>query len=313
MSQTATAAKVIPLTGNTAERIAATGVLLDHPVYHRLDRHDVVFGLKSGQVGTAPLARYRLPAGLRGAILVAPAATNKDGLAMLPVLAALADRMLPWCPVHVLPHVLRAVTDGDDFARAQGSYEVEGRLYKGCGGLACWNENLILLVSTTPTAMAETMCHEIMHMLWRGHLSDAAIEVLSAAVQNGIDWPGAYFGENVEERVCRLFAAWCVARLEGFPAPAWVAAGMSVESIFTAIWIGDLARAQLLADAVPGGDAIRRRLGLVLPPPPVAAPLQGLAPIDIIVDATFAGLEWLAAAAGRAAVRGYKRASAALA
>ncbi len=309
MTQTAT---VIPLTGNTAERIAATGVLLETPPYHRLARHDVVYGLKSGRVGTAPLARYRLPAGLRGTVLVSPAATNEDGLAMLPALAILADRMLPWCPVHVVPNVLRATSQGDDFARASGSYEVEGKLYKGAGGLACWNENLILLVSATPTAMAEAMCHEIMHMMWRGHLSEAAIEVLSAAVQTGIDWPGNYFGQDIEERVCRLFAAWCVARLEGFPAPAWVAASMSVESIFGAIWTGDLARSQLMADAVPGGDAIRKRMGLVLRPSPAPARLQGRSPIDVIVDATFAGLGWLAAAAGRAATRGWRRASAAL-
>jgi hypothetical protein len=299
MSQTATT-NIIPLTGNVSERIAATGVLLETPTYHRLDRHDVVYGLKSGRVGTAPLARYRLPAGLRGTVLVAPAATNDDGLAILPALAALADRMLPWCPVNVLPNVLGAVVDGDDFARAQGSYEVEGRLYKGCGGLACSGENLILLVSASSTALADALCHEIMHMLWRGHLSEAAIAVLSTAVHTGIDWPGAYFSENIEEKVCRLSSAWCVERLEGSPAPAWAAAGMSVESIFGAIWTGDLARAQLLADAVPGGDAVRRRLGLVLPPPSAPAPLQGRAPIDVMVDAGFSAIAWLAAAAGRA-------------
>ena len=71
MTQTA---EVISLPGTDAARIAATGVLLDVPGYIGTGRHDVVYGLVGGRVGTAPMARYRLPAAVREHALIAPAA-----------------------------------------------------------------------------------------------------------------------------------------------------------------------------------------------------------------------------------------------
>ena len=88
---------VVPMTGPTAveARIAKTGVLLDRPVYSRPPHHDVVYGFIGGRVGSAPLARYRLPKSLRDSTLVVPESADTDGLAILPQLSVHADRIAP--------------------------------------------------------------------------------------------------------------------------------------------------------------------------------------------------------------------------
>ena len=68
-------------------------------------------------MGTAPLARYRLPSVLRTTVAVMPGPTNEDGIAILPELAHIAFRIAPWLRVDIAPDILTAREPGDDFAR----------------------------------------------------------------------------------------------------------------------------------------------------------------------------------------------------
>ena len=255
-----------------AQRIREAGVLLEHPKWIAgSKRHDVVYGLVQGRVGTAPLARYRLPSCMRGDTLIAPGPANGDGLAMLPRLAEIADRIAPWMPIHIVPRILTKRLDGDDFLRCDGSYEVEGDLYSTPGGLACRTRELVLLMFASPVWMAYSMMHEIFHHLER-RLSDEAREVLASAVAEGEAWPGGYYTSRTE-RVARLFEAWAWSRIEGMPANA-DADLMTVEGLFEFIWSGGLADHQIVRDLVPDAAVHAARRGLeILPPPAPELPL----------------------------------------
>ncbi len=257
---------VVPITGPSAVavRIQETGVLLERATYVRPLHHDVVYALIGGRVGSAPLARYRLPKSLRGSTLVAPEYGDTDGLAMLPQLAVHADRIAPWLAVHIVPKLLTRRRDGDDFGRASGYFDVEGGRYSSAGGLACYDERLVLIASATPTKMSSILFHEIFHHCWHFHLSDAARYVLKAAVAQGADWPGDYYG-SVAERTARLFESWAWARMEGMPNAAPVP--MTVEGIFDLIWSGQLADDQIQHGLVDGHEALRIRRGLPALPP----------------------------------------------
>ena len=300
-------AEVISLPGTQAERIAATGVLHDVPGYTGTGRHDVVNGLVGGKVGKAPLARYRLPEALREHVLIAPAATDDDGLAMLPMLAKLADRVCPWVAVHIVPRILRAQAADSDFGRALGYYEVEGRRYSTAGGSACYSHNLVLLQSGGPVWMSHFLCHELMHIMWRNHLSQDARDVLEKAVSGGMEWPGGYYG-SVEERVARLFEAWCWAWLEGQPDRAVDFSELSVDSVFAEIWTGRLADQQIRDGLVPDAERLRARRGLTAPVTTAPAARHWL---DAAVDAGFTVPERAAAAVWRMAVGGCRTAVAA--
>ncbi|MGI4850676.1 MAG: hypothetical protein ACRYGR_01880, partial [Janthinobacterium lividum] len=237
-------------------------------------------------VGTAPLARYRLPARVREDTLIAPSSTNADGLLMLPMLAEIADRVAPWVAVHIVPRILRKRTQGNDFARAEGSYEIEGELYAESGGLACYGERLVLLQSGGPTWLFHSLCHELFHHLWNRHLSDAACDVLTAAVARGADWPGVYYA-SVPERVARLFEAWAWARIEGMPANP-NADFWTVEGLFEWVWEGGLADHQIVRGLVRGHEDLMRRRNLQPLPPPEPKPLPAPPPRpslgDVVTD-----------------------------
>lgn len=289
---------VVVMPNSTTIRIQETGVLLERPRYHGMPRHDVVYGLVGGRVGSAPLTKYRLPASLRDDTLIAPGPTNQDGLAMLPALAQIADRIAPWVPVHVVPQILRKRQEGYDFARSEGSYEVDGVLYACSGGVAYNNEGLVLLQSGCPAWMAHSLCHEIFHIMWFSHLSDAAVDVLTEAVGGGIAWPSDYY-VSVVERVARLFESWAWARLEGMPNANPVP--MTVEGIFDWIWSGGLADHQIQLGLVPGAEALCERRGLrMLPPEPDAVEVEAEEPEDD-TDSMIALLRELASATVRLA------------
>ncbi len=292
---------VVPMPGATAIRIQETGVLLERPRYKGTPRHDVVYGFVGGRVGSAPLARYRLPASLRGDTLIIPSATNGDGLAMLPVLAQVADRIAPWVPVHIVPQILRKRREGYDFARAEGSYEVDGNLYAGYGGVAYYNEGLVLLQSGCPAWMAHSLFHELFHIVWYRHLSDAACDVLTDAVGSGPSWPSDYYS-SVSERVARLFESWAWSRLEGVPCVDPVP--MTVAGIFEFVWSGGLADHQIRLGLVPNAEALRVRRGLPELPPtePEAVEVEAEEPEDD-TDSMIALISELAAATARVVVR----------
>lgn len=252
---------VVAMPNNTAVRIAETGILLECENQAELPRHDVVYALTGGRVGSAPLARYKLPTSLRGDYLIAPAATHEDGLLSLPQLAVIADRVAPWLAVHVVPEILCGIRPGNDFGRSQGKTIVEGRLYGTALGLACYDQRLILLVCVLPPKMAATLMHEIFHHLWVHHLSDDARSVLSAAVADGAEWPGTYL-DSVSERTARLFQAWAWARMEGMPSVEESSTGLTVNGIFEEIWSGGLADHQIVRGLVPNAEALRVRRGL---------------------------------------------------
>ena len=291
---------VIPMPGTTAARIAETGVLLEYPIWvGGPQRHDVVYGFVGGRVGTAPLARYRLPEGLRGGTLIAPGAANGDGLSMLPELAVIADRLAPWVAVHVVPQILRRRRQEYDFGRASGCYEVEGETYTVAGGTAFYDDRLILLEWSHPTRMASLLCHELFHILWYDHLSDAAIELLTKTVAYGAAWPGNYFG-STSERVARLFESWATARMEGLPPPP-DSDGLSVLGIFELIWSGGLADHQIVRGLVPGHDALMRRRGLQPLPPPKPEPMPA-SPMRPRLDDVICDWIWDGVAAGVAGI-----------
>ena len=259
-----------------AQRIRETGVLLEYPKWIAgSKRHDVVYGLVRGQVGTAPLAKYRLPTSMRGDKLIAPSVSNEDGLAVLPQLAKIADRIAPWLPIHIVPQILKKRSEGNDFARCEGSYEVDGDFYSSPGGLACSERAMVLLAFGNPVWMTHSMLHEIFHQLER-RLSDAAREVLAWAVADGQDWPGGYYPSQ-SERMARLFEAWAWSRVEGMP-PVSDADEMSIDGIFELIWSGGLADHQIIHGFVPDAAVHAARRGLELLPPP-APPPPGPAPV----------------------------------
>jgi hypothetical protein len=169
---------------------------------------DQVGWLSGGRVGRCALARYRVPEALRESVLITAAPTNDDGLAVLPRLAEIAERIAPWVTVHIVPRLLRRDAPQEDYGRAAGSYDVLGRRYKGAGGLAFSAEGVVFLQSGSPIFMASTLCHEIFHVLWHCHLSQAAKDVLTAAVSGGERWPGDYY-DSVSERTARMFENWC--------------------------------------------------------------------------------------------------------
>lgn len=287
----------------TAIRIQEIGVLLDRPMYNRPPHHDVVYGFVGGRVGSAPLARYRLPASLRSDTLVAPESADTDGLAILPQLAIHAERIAPWLAVHVVPKVLSRRREHDDFGRGVGHFEVEGVVYSGAGGLACYDERMVLLAFAGPTRLASALFHEMFHHLWRSHLSEAARDVLTAAVAEGAAWPGDYF-DSVSERVARLFESWAWARMEGLPHTDPLP--MSVEGILEFIWSGGLADHQIQRGRVPDHETLIARRGLpaLLPPEPeVVEPEPTSAPRhridDIVCDWIWDGCAALVRIVGR--------------
>ncbi len=263
---------VVAMPGPTAAalRIQETGVLLERPTYQRPPHHDVVYALMGGRVGTAPLARYRLPKSLRAHTLVVPDSGDADTQARLPELAALADRIAPWVAVHLVPRILSRRNGDDDYGRHAGHYDVDSVHYSAVGGLACYDEQLILLNSAGPTAVTTTLCHELMHFMWH-RLSDAAQAVLKEAVDDGADWPGNYFG-NTEERVARMFEKWSSARVEGMPHRGAVI--MTPEGIFEHIWSGALADHQIQLGLVPNHETLRIRRSLPELPPPVPEAIE---------------------------------------
>lgn len=260
-------ATVTQLPGTQAARIAAAGVTLERPEYRRPPNHDVVYALRGGRVGRCPLGRYRLPESLRGRLLVAPEATNTEGIAMLPALAEVADRMAPWLEVHVPPNLLRRCPQGDAFGHGRGHYEVEGIRYSGLGGYMPRDEQVVFVVAGGPVWMAHCLCHEIMHHMLDHHLSDAAKAVLLTAVWTGAKWQNEYDASNVE-RICRAFEHWCAHRLEG-GAPTQDAPGeMTMDSIFEEIWSGQLADERIRSGDVSVTRNVLARRGLLPPPPP---------------------------------------------
>ena len=284
-------AKVVQLPGTEAARLAATGVLLERPTYRGLDRHDVVYALRDGRVGTCPLARYRLPEAVRGRVAIIPGSTDTDGLAMLPTLALIADRMAPWLDVHVVPAILRKDFD-DDFGRSEGSYDIGGTRYRGAGGLALHDDDLILLQSGYPTWMAHSLCHEVMHKLWRCVLSDAARAILTAAVEDGMTWPGGYYGD-IEERVCRLFQSYCWRRMEAegptSAGPRTSLQEMTADSLLAWIWEGTLADLAIGNGWVDASPELKAARGLV-----VAAPKTPPTPLLVVAArAAWKAVVWL--------------------
>ena len=267
-----TTAQVVQMPGTEAARLAATGVLLKRPTYQGLEHHDVVYALRGGEVGSCPLARYRLPEPLRGSVAVIPASTDADGLSMLPTLAAILDRIAPWLGAHIVPDVIRRVTDGNaEFGRASGSYDVDGASYKGVGGFAPDCADLVFIRSGSPVWTTYTMCHEVMHKLWRKVLSNEAKEVLTTAVEGGTAWPGGYFGDT-EERVCRAFEAYCWARLEREgPTPTGprmpINAALAMDSMFAWIWEGTFADLAIGNGWVDVSDETMAARGVVIPAP----------------------------------------------
>ena len=279
-------------------------MLLEKPEYQGLLQHDVVYGFVNGLVGSAPLARYRLPSGLREHHLIAPSCTHDDGLLALPQLAAISHRIAPWLAVHVVPTILCQEREGDDFGRAQGKYVIDGARYSTASGLACYDDRLVLMVCSKPMAMASTLFHEIFHHIWHSHLSDAARDLLTAAVAQGAAWPGKYY-DSVTERTARLFQAWAWSRLEGLPQVEEEAEGLTINGIFEMIWTGELADHQIQHGLVDGHEALRVRRGLpALPPtePEVVEPEVETHLPDATDDA-IALLAELAATTGRFFVR----------
>ncbi len=298
------ATNVVVMPGATAIRIQASGVLLERPTYARRPHHDVVYAFIGGRVGSAPLARYRLPASLRSDTLVTPESADTDGLAILPQLALHAERIAPWLSVHVVPKLLTKRRENDDFGRGVGFFDVDGVDYSGAGGLACYDQRLVLLAFAGPTRLASALVHELFHHLWHFHLSEAARDVLSSAVARGAAWPGDYFG-SVVERTARLFESWAWARLEGMPCRD--AVPMTVEGIFEWIWSGGLADHQIQHGMVPDAEALRVRRGLpaLLAPPepkvfytePTSAPRPRID--DVVCDAIWDGCAALVRIVGR--------------
>ena len=242
---------------------AATGVSLVAAVAVPRTTHDTVYSIQGGRVASVPLARYRLPEFAREHALVAADGGNSEARAVLPLLAEVADRMAPWVSVHVVP---RTLSPRDECDREAGGprYVVDGGSYSSVGGLAFCENAFVLMSAHNPVGALDTLCHELLHVLWRKHLNADERAVLSAAVSRGAAWPGDYYG-STEERVARLFAHWCSSFAEGQPARPLPPGGISVDSVFHAIWSGALADEVLLADGVPDAAAHRARRGLTMP------------------------------------------------
>ena len=270
MAQTAT---VTVMPGTEAARLAATGVTLTKPGYTAPHDHDIVYALRGGQVGSCPLGRYRLPEAFRGSTVVAPASGDEDGVAVLPGLARLLDRMAPWLKAHMVPRILTARDSCSlDFGRAQGSYDVGGRLYAGAGGLAMEGCDVVLVQSGSPTAQTSTLCHEVMHRVWP-LLSDEATAVLAAAV-DGPAWPGRYYAD-VEERVCRAFQtyAWHRVELEGFDREYEYRDGpLTADFLFRFLFEGHLAALWIGQGIVEVPPTVKAARAIYLPAPPPPPP-----------------------------------------
>jgi hypothetical protein len=228
------------------------------PEMTRLPDCHTVFSLQGGRVGKLAMDRYTLPECARGWSVAAPGTVRDDTLAMLPMAAELADRMVPWCKIHVVPCLLHEVRG--DMGCEMETCTVDGRVYERVGGLAFAEACFCLLAASSPLKVLQAICHEAMHLCWP-HLPADWRGILEAEAMDGIDWPGEYW-PRVTERVARMYEAWCWAFLEGRPGIP-VQSIDSVDSIFNVIWTGRAANAWIESGkvAVPFDVIHRRGLG----------------------------------------------------
>lgn len=266
------AGELVAMPGTAAElhRARETGVLLAQPSCTPQPMHSMVYSLQDSRVGSAPLARYRLPADVREDILIMPGDVPSTAIASLDYLATLADRMAPWVRVHCVPKGLTRMDGRDDFGSWGTRWHVGGEDYAAWGGLACGRHKMVLVCLATEVRMASVLCHELMHIVWRTCLNQRAIAVLTEAVGAGHAWQGSYMA-STEERVCRLFQAYAEGPMEGLPGAAM---DMSATGIMEMVWSGELADHQITKGFVPDAELHRARRGLPAPKAEVAEPVK---------------------------------------
>ena len=226
---------VVSLPGTEDARLAATGVLLSRPPSTQVAECHTVYRLRRGRVGTAPLAAYYLPASHRADTAVMPGPGRPDGVRMLPLLAEMSERMAPWVRVDIVPAILS--TGDPAYEEGKAAWSAGGKAYAECGGLAITDDDFILMALRGPDVMLDTLCHEILHHVWRSVLSQAARDILEAAVAQGPTWPGGYLSRP-EEQVARMFAAWCCVQVYGMPGYSYDPATLSAHGIFNDIFTG---------------------------------------------------------------------------
>ena len=101
--------------------------------------------------------------------MVMPFCVATDAAAALPIAAAIADRIAPWVPVHVVPRMLTKLDDkSNDYGSWLKKWHVGESTYAECGGVADWRDTgMVWLSLCSPTQTASILAHELMHILWR--------------------------------------------------------------------------------------------------------------------------------------------------
>lgn len=128
------------------------GVLTARPVYTLLPDTDQVSDMRNGRIRIGSLSRCGLPASVISWTMVAPGPMTPDVEAVLPSLAAHAWRMVAWVRVQVV-----------------GTLPMRTNQWGG----AFWSDDLTLISGGRhAVGLTTVLCHEILHMVWRGHLSE---------------------------------------------------------------------------------------------------------------------------------------------